>query len=131
MRRPAVRRSFAIGGRSARDRDRLSFPRRLGAADVLMRPSFAAARNVTAGALRLAARLNGAHEINRAKPFTASAWADAGPDLRPAAAEVLAEIGISVDSVGRLRSQAPVRGLRSTTLWRDGHEPPAFSVATC
>lgn len=67
--------------------------------------------NITAGALRQAARLNGAREINRAKAICRVGMGRCqGRICGPAAAEVLAaEIGISVDSVGRLRSQAPIK----------------------
>lgn len=67
--------------------------------------------NVTAGALRASAKESGTREINRAKAICRVGMGRCqGRICGPAAAEILAAtFGVSVDSVGRLRSQPPVK----------------------
>ena len=66
---------------------------------------------MTAGALRASAKGGGIREINRAKAICRVGMGRCqGRICGPAAAEVLAAtFGVSVDSVGRLRGQPPVK----------------------
>lgn len=67
--------------------------------------------SIAAGDLRQVARRNGVREINRAKALCRVGMGRCqGRVCGAAAAEILAaEIGISTDSVGRLRSQPPIK----------------------
>jgi NADPH-dependent 2,4-dienoyl-CoA reductase/sulfur reductase-like enzyme len=74
--------------------------------------------SVTAGDLRQAARKNGVREINRAKALCRVGMGRCqGRLCGTAAGEILAaEFGVSVDSVGRLRGQPPVKPLAVADL---------------
>ena len=99
--------------------------------------SCAAARPITAGELRaLRARL-GSRELNRAKAFSRVGMGRCqGRYCGHAAAEIVAAAaGVPIESVGRLRTQAPVkpllmdaRGSRHEGVTADGE--PQFA-ATC
>ena len=68
---------------------------------------------VTAGELRRSVRVLGATEINRAKAFTRLGMGRCqGRVCGAAAAEILADsLGVPLETVGRLRGQAPVKPL--------------------
>ena len=68
---------------------------------------------ITAGELRAAVRANGAPEVNRAKAFSRVGMGRCqGRYCGHAAAEIVADAaGAPIESVGRLRGQAPVKPL--------------------
>ena len=67
--------------------------------------------NITAGELRAAVSGNGAVEVNRAKAFSRVGMGRCqGRYCGHAAAEVIAACaGVPVETVGRIRGQAPVK----------------------
>jgi NADPH-dependent 2,4-dienoyl-CoA reductase/sulfur reductase-like enzyme len=75
---------------------------------------------ITAGELRATAREKGAPEVNRAKTFSRVGMGRCqGRFCGLAAAEILAaELKVPVESVGRLRGQAPVKPLPIATEFR-------------
>jgi len=77
--------------------------------------------NITAGQLREVASLKGAPELNRAKALSRVGMGRCqGRYCGPAAAEILAACqGKSLDAVGRMRGQAPVKPLSGALKMKD------------
>lgn len=73
---------------------------------------------VTAGTLRHAALVFGATELNRAKAFTRIGMGRCqGRVCGPASAEILADtLGVSLEAVGRIRGQAPIKPIPMSTF---------------
>ena len=79
--------------------------------------------NITAGELRGAVRDKEAREANRAKAFTRVGMGRCqGRYCAHAAAEVIAHAaGVPLESVGRLRGQAPVKPFSMATVKDDAN----------